>query len=300
MVEDVGVGLDALEHEVRVERHFAVEQRLADHVRGERPRLLDHLDAFAALHELGPVVHLCADGGQEVGDVLPEHVRVERRLLRHADLLPERAVVRDHRLAEDRLQPVEVLHVGVHLGDKDVLEVVGVAEKDDALVAEIDGEDRPVALRHGHDRPHRVLRVALEQRGQLEPDARFLAELVGVRGGCRLGLLHVGLGPLLRAGETAADWGELERWLIIALPIKKTRLADTRSKPCFPTRLSDYHRGSGVSRARGHSVPANQLFGGRNRGGENSGAAWLTLGPRMTRPFSRRASPAATSASACG
>ena len=73
------------------------------------------------------MLHLGADRGEEVGDVLGEHVGVERRLLRHADLLPEHAVVGDHRLAEDRLQPVEILDVGVGLGDEHVLEVLGLA-----------------------------------------------------------------------------------------------------------------------------------------------------------------------------
>ena len=85
VVHHVGVGLHALEHEVRVERHVAVEQRLADHVGGERPGLLDHLHSLAGLGELLPQLHLGADGGEEIGDVLGEHVGVERRLLRHAD-----------------------------------------------------------------------------------------------------------------------------------------------------------------------------------------------------------------------
>jgi hypothetical protein len=93
VVHHVGVGLHALEHKVRVERHLAVEQRLADHVGGQRPGLLHHLEGLAGLGEPRPDLHLGADGGQEIGHVLREHVGVERRLLRHADLLPQRPVV---------------------------------------------------------------------------------------------------------------------------------------------------------------------------------------------------------------
>ena len=54
VVHHVGVGLHALEDEVRIERHVAVEQRLADHVGGERPGLLDHLDGLAGLARASP------------------------------------------------------------------------------------------------------------------------------------------------------------------------------------------------------------------------------------------------------
>ena len=159
VVHHVGVGLHALEHEVRIERHVAIEQRLADHVGGQRPGLLHHLDGLAGLGELGPDLHLGADGGQEIGDVLGEHVGVERRLLRHADLLPERPVMRDHRLAEDRLQAVEILDVVVGLGDQHALEMVGLGQQHDALVAHVDGDDAAVALRHLHQHLDRVVRT---------------------------------------------------------------------------------------------------------------------------------------------
>jgi hypothetical protein len=113
---------------VRIERHVPVEQGFADHVGGQRPGLLDHLDRLAGLGELRPDVHFGADSGQEVGDVLGEHVGVERRLLRHTDLLPQRPIVSDHRLAEDRLQAVEVLDVVVGLGHQHALEMVGLRE----------------------------------------------------------------------------------------------------------------------------------------------------------------------------
>ena len=190
VVHHVGVGLHALEDEVRIEGHVAVEQRLADHVGGERPRLLDHLDGLARLGDVRPDVHLGADGGQEVGDVLGEHVRVERRLLRHADLLPEHAVVGDHRLAEDRLQAVEILDVGVGLRHQHVLEVLGLAQQDDALIGKVNRDDRAIALRHLHDDAQGIVEPALQQGRQLEPDARFIAQALGMRGslgvGCRL------------------------------------------------------------------------------------------------------------------
>ncbi len=135
-------------------------------------------------------LHLRADRGEEVGDVLGEHVGVERRLLGHANFLPESAVVRDHALAEDRLQAVEVFDVVVGLGDEHVLEVLRFRQKHDPLRSEIDRDNRSVTLRHGHERAHGILGVALEERSEFEPDAAFLAEALGVGGSMFFGAVR--------------------------------------------------------------------------------------------------------------
>jgi hypothetical protein len=109
------------------------------------------------LGELRPQVHLRPDGLEEVRDVLGEHVGVERRLLGHSDLLPQRAIVGDHRLAEDRLQPIEILDVVVGLGDEHVLEMLGLGDEHDALVGHVDRNDGAIALGHLHEHAHRVV-----------------------------------------------------------------------------------------------------------------------------------------------
>jgi hypothetical protein len=217
---------------VRIERHLAVEQSLADHVGGERPGLLHHLHRLAALSELGPVIHLAADGGQEVGNVLGEHVGVERRLLRHADLLPQRPVVRDHRLAEDRLQPIEIFDVVVRLGDEHALEVLGLGEQHHTLIAHIDRNDPAIALRHLHQDRQRVA-GPLEQRGERKPDGRFLAQLIDV--GKRCG--HFGSG--LRSNSLRRQSTQTSREQH-ALPSRSpplfTRISHRRSHSCSPRR----------------------------------------------------------------
>ena len=206
VVHHVGVGLHALEDEVRIERHLAVEQRLADHVGGERPGLLDHLEGLAGLGQLLPDLHLGADGGEEIGDVLGEHVGVERRLLRHADLLPQRAVVGDHRLAEDRLQAIEILDVVVGLGDQHALEVLGLGQQHDALVRHVDGDHAAIALRHRHQDCQGVV-GALEEGGELEPDGGFFTQLmdVGNRCGHLDGLRRLSLGRLQLSSTHTRD-----------------------------------------------------------------------------------------------
>jgi hypothetical protein len=59
-----------------------------------------------------------------------------------------------------------------------VLEVLRLRQHHDALVAEVHRDDGAVAICHSHECTHRVLRVALEERRQLEPNAAFLAELM--------------------------------------------------------------------------------------------------------------------------
>ncbi len=97
----------------------------------------------------------------------------------------------DHRLAEDRLQAVEILDVGVRLGDQHVLEVLGLGQEHDPLVGEIDGDNRTIALGHLHDDVQRIIEAAFQQGRQLEPNARFLAEALRMRrrGDLRCGLL---------------------------------------------------------------------------------------------------------------
>ena len=189
VVHHVGIGLDLLEHEMRIERHLAVEQRLAHHVGGERPGLLDHLDGLAGLGEFLPARHLGADGVHQIGEVHLEHVRVERRLLRGADLLPERAVDGDHALAEDRPQPVEIFRVVVGVVDQHALGMRRLAQQDDALVLQIDGDHAPIFVAQRHENLHRVLLV--EQRRELEPDALLFAEPVF----WRIGDVHIGHFP---------------------------------------------------------------------------------------------------------
>ena len=46
VVHHIGVGFHTSEYEVGIERHVAIEQRFADHICRERPRLLDHLEFF--------------------------------------------------------------------------------------------------------------------------------------------------------------------------------------------------------------------------------------------------------------
>ena len=177
MVHHVGIGLHALENEVRIEGHLPVEQRLADHVGRQRPGLLDHLDGLTALGQLGPGLHLAADGGEEVGNVLGEHVRVERRLLRHANLLPQHPVVGDHGLAEDRLQAIEILDIVVGLGDQHAFEMLRRRQQHHALAGHVDRDDAAVALRHLHQDRQGIVRP-LQERGELEPDRGLLPELV--------------------------------------------------------------------------------------------------------------------------
>ena len=189
VVHHVGVGLHLLEHEMRIERHVAVEQRLAHHVGGERPGFLDHLHGFAGLGEFLPARHLGANGVHQIGEVHLEHVRVERRLLRRPDFLPERAVDGDHALAEDRPEPVEIFGVVVGVRHEHALGMGRLAQEDDPLVLQIDGDDAPIFVAERHENLHRVLLV--EQRRELEPDALLFAEPMF----WRIGDVHIGHFP---------------------------------------------------------------------------------------------------------
>ncbi len=93
--------------------------------------------------------------------------------------------MRDHRLAEDRLQPVEVLDVAVDLRHQDVLEVLRVRDQHHALVGHVDRDDRAIALRHLHEQTHGVLGI-FQQRREVEPHAALVAETMGA------GLLEMG------------------------------------------------------------------------------------------------------------
>ena len=58
VIHHVGVGLDLTENEMRIERHLAIEQSLADHFGGERPGFFDHFDGLAGRGEFFPTRHL--------------------------------------------------------------------------------------------------------------------------------------------------------------------------------------------------------------------------------------------------
>src|SRR5690606_5853409 len=122
-------------------------------------------------------------------------IRMESRLLRHTNLLPERAVVRDHRFAEDRAQTVEVFHVVVDLSDEHALEMIGLREEDHALIGHGHGDDAAIALCELLQDRHRVRRSALLQGGQLEPDALLLPEALRVLAWrCGISLLQTIIG----------------------------------------------------------------------------------------------------------
>src|SRR5262252_3304529 len=109
-----------------VEGHLAVEQRLAHHLGSERPSLLYHLDGLACRSEFRPAPHLRVDGRHEIGEIGLEHLRVERRLLRRPDLLPQRAVDGDHAPAEDRAKTIEIFRVVVGVIDEHALGMRGL------------------------------------------------------------------------------------------------------------------------------------------------------------------------------
>ena len=193
VVHHVGVGLDLAEDEMRVERHLAIEQRLAHHLGGERPGLLDHLDGLAGRGELRPARHLRVDRRHQIGEVLLEHPRMERALLRRADLLPERAVDGDHALAEDGTQPVEIFDVVVGIVDEHALRVRRLRKNHDAVILEVDGDHAAIFLAEPGENLHGVLLG--QERGQLEPDALLFAEPVRWRiGDCHIS--HLRLCPL--------------------------------------------------------------------------------------------------------
>ncbi len=189
VVHHVGVGLDLAEHEVRIERHLAVEQRLAHHVGGQRPGLLDHLDGLAGLGELLPPRHLGVDGRHQIGEVHLEHIGVKGSLLGAANLLPERTVDGDHALAEDRPEPFEIFRVIVGVGDEHAFGVSRLAQEDHALVLEIDGDHAPIFFAERHENLHRVLLG--EKRRELEPDALLFAKPML----WRIGDVHIGHFP---------------------------------------------------------------------------------------------------------
>ena len=174
VVHHVGIGLDLAEHEMRVERHLAVEQRLAHHLGGERPGLLHHLDGLAGRGELRPARHLRVDGRHQIGEIVLEHMRMESGLLRRADLLPQRAVDGDHALAEDGPQPVEIFGVVVGVGHQHALGMRRLGQQHDALVLQVDGDHAAIFVAERHENLHGVLLV--QQRRELEPDALLFAE----------------------------------------------------------------------------------------------------------------------------
>ena len=64
---------------------------------------------------------------------------MEVRLLRFTDLLPKCAVDRDHRIAENRLEFVEILHVVVDVIDEDAADVLDLAQDVDFFGSQIYG-----------------------------------------------------------------------------------------------------------------------------------------------------------------
>ena len=99
---------------------------------------------------------------------------LEGLLLRLADALPERAVDRDHALAEDRPQPVEILGVVVGVLHQNVLEVVDLAQQHDALILQVDRDHAAILLAQPLQDLHRI--VLVEERRELEPNALLFAE----------------------------------------------------------------------------------------------------------------------------
>ena len=181
VVGGVRIGFDGAEDGVGIEGDLAVEKRAADHVRGEPPGLLQHLERSATLRELRPLLHLLVERDEEVGDVLGIDVGMEVGLLRLAHLLPQRAVDRDHRVAEDRFQPVEIFHVVVDVVDEDAAGVLDLAQDIDLLGAEIDRNATAVALAQADEDCHRI--VGFDEGLDLEPDALLLTQRlrIGVR-----------------------------------------------------------------------------------------------------------------------
>ena len=230
---------------------------------------------------------------EEIGDVLGENVGVERRLLRHADLLPQRAVVGDHRLAEDRLQAVEILDVVVGLGDQHALEMLGLGEQHDALVGQVDGNDAAVALRHLHQDGQGIV-GHLEQRRQLEPDGGFLAQLVDVGNGCghldglrRRWLMRHG------AQQLALD-RNAARVLPAVSPVTIRRrnraLSTSTLKRLVTPRLRSLSR---FDRPRRDFLPGvcGTAYQSADGAGEIRRSCWLTEACSTTRPPSSTASP---------
>ncbi len=180
VVHHVGVGLHALEDEVRVERHVAVEQRLADHVGGERPGLLDHLErSRRSSRACAQLLHLGADGGVGSRGCTRRTCRGGTPAAAACGSFCHSApswVIID--LPKIGFRPVEIFDVVVGLGDQHVLEVVRVGAEEDTFGAHVDGDYRPIALGQFQQHRHRVVVVAARERRQLEPNAVVVTELL--------------------------------------------------------------------------------------------------------------------------
>ena len=168
MIGDGGEGFDRVIDEMWIERRFAIEQRLADHVDRQAPHFRADVDNGAVL-KAAPACDACIDGREQMRHIFGQRVGMKCRLLDRTHLLPQRAIHRNHGAPEDRRHAFKIFAVIGAVGGEHLLELLRRRQQKYALRTHLQRNAAAAVARDLQKQRQRIAGVL--QHRQLRPDA---------------------------------------------------------------------------------------------------------------------------------